>query len=138
MEVPPSSVLRTSARLATTLSGEVITSSGQNKGVLLPNTLVKAVDVVPIQLVNDTEIPISIHVGHVLGYTVECDAVLIVVPEETMVSKVDTQLPEHLVMLFQRSKRALNEKETEILKSLLVEFQDIFPKETMTWDVSKK
>ena len=81
-KVPPSSVLRTSARLATALSGKVvITSSGQSKGVLVTKTLIKAADVVPVQLVNDTEIPISIHAGHVLGYTVECDAILTVFPE---------------------------------------------------------
>ena len=76
-----------------------ITLSGSNKSVLLPNTLVKAADVVPIQLVNDTKIPISIHAGHVLGYAVECDAVLTDAPEK-VVSEDDTQFPEHLTGLF--------------------------------------
>ena len=75
--LPPSSVLRTSARLAKTLSGEIVISpSGKNKGASLPNTIVQAAEMVPIQLVNDTNIPILIHVGHVLGYAMECDVVL--------------------------------------------------------------
>ena len=77
LNLPPSSVLRTSARLAKTLSGEIVISpSGDNKGALLPNIIVQAAEIVPIQLVNDTNIPILIHIGHVLGYAMECDAVL--------------------------------------------------------------
>ena len=76
LNLPSSSVLRTSARLAKTLFGEIVTSpSGENKGALLPYTIVRAAELVPIQLVNDTNVLILIHVGHVLGYAMECDVV---------------------------------------------------------------
>ena len=81
--VPPSSVLRTSARLTKTLSGEiVIAPSGKNKGTLLPNTIVQAAETAPIQLINDKNFPILIHVSHVLGYAMECDVVLTENPQK--------------------------------------------------------
>ena len=67
LNLPPSSVLRTSAWLAKTC---------ENKSALLPNTIVQATEMVPIQLVNDTNVPILIHSGHMLGYVRICDVVL--------------------------------------------------------------
>ena len=127
LNLPPSSVLRTSARLAKTLSGEIVISqSGENKGVLLPNTIVQAAEMVPIQLVNDTNVPILIHVGHVLGYAMECDVVLTENSKKinagslekhpsnlekplTSLDELPTSLPDHLEGLFQCSKKFLNE-----------------------------
>ena len=57
LNLPPSCVLRTSAWLVKTLFGEiVILPSGENKGALLPNTIVQAAETVPIQLVSDTNV----------------------------------------------------------------------------------
>ena len=144
LNLPPSSVLRTSAWLAKTLSSEiVISSSGENKGALLPIIIVQAEEMVPIQLVNDTNIPILIHVGRVLGYAMECDAVLTEnckkinttslekrpsnsKKSSTSLDEIRTSLPDHLEGLFQRSKKFLNEEEAAILRSLLLKYQDIF------------
>ena len=145
LNLPPSTVLRTSARLAKTLSGEIVISpSGKNKGVLLPNTIVQAAEMVPIQLVNDTNVPILIPVGHVLGYAMECDVVLTENSKKINTSSLEkhssdlekpstslelhTSLPDHLEGLFQRSKKFLNEEEATILRSLLLKYQDIFSK----------
>ena len=146
LNLPPSSVLRTSARLAKTLSSEIVISpSGENKGALLPNTIVQATEMVPIQLVNDTNVPILIHVGHVLGYAMECDVLLTENSKKINTSSLEkhpsnlekpptsldglhTSLPDHLEGLFQCSKKFLNEEEAAILKSLLLKYQDIFSK----------
>ena len=77
ISVPPMSILRTTAITSIPSIGEmVIVSSGNNKGLLLPNTLVKSDVTVPIQLVNDTDSQIVLHQGHVLGYAVTCDVIM--------------------------------------------------------------
>ena len=74
VSIPPETVINTHARLDGCLKGEVvITSSGSNRGALLPNLLVEAKESVPIQLVNDSEHTIVLKIGHVLGDAVECE-----------------------------------------------------------------
>ena len=77
ISVPPMSILRTTAFTSIPGIGEmVIVSSGNNKGLLLPNTLVNSDVTVPIQLVNDTDSQIVLRQGHVLGYAVTCDVII--------------------------------------------------------------
>ena len=127
LNIPLSSVLRTSARLAKTLSGDiVISSSGENKGALLPNT-------VPIQLVSDPSIPIFIHVGHVLGYAMECDAVLSDIPIKAHTCNLDqlpTNLTDHLEGLLQCSKQFLNDGQAENLVSTTEVSRHVFKRKS--------
>ena len=132
LEIPPNCVLRATAGLTDTLSGDVVISStGHNKGALLPNILVKSRETVPIQLVNDTDDTIVLQRGHIVGNAVECDGVLLD-PKESIArneeSVTKTSLPEHLEGLWKRSGKSLNKQETQEVYSLLSEFQDIFSK----------
>ena len=108
-------------------------SSGNNKGLLLPNTLVKSDVTMPIQLVNDTNSQIVLHQGHVLGYAVTCDVIMDVCdsgwPNVREVNSVySNELPEHLQGLYQRSVKSLTPQEAGKLRTLLLEYQDTFSK----------
>ena len=78
IEIPPNTVMRTMARLNGKLQGDVVISpTGENNGALIPSILVtigKSCDV-PIQLVNDTALPIKLRSGHVLGNAMPCDQI---------------------------------------------------------------
>ena len=70
----PMSILRTTALTSISSIGEmVIVSSMNNKGLLLPNTLVNSDVTMLIQLVNDTDSQIVLCQAHVLGYAVIMD-----------------------------------------------------------------
>ena len=127
VSIPPETVINMHARLDGCLKGEIaITSSGSNRGVLLPNLLVEAEESVPIQLVNDSEHTIVLKTGHVLGDAVDCE---VLTASGDLVShevNMHSSLPEHLVGLFERSQKSLQPDQCQKLKSLLTEYQDIF------------
>ena len=128
VSIPPETVINTHARLDGCLQGDIaISSSGQNRGALLPNLLVKADETVPVQLVNDTDSVIVLKCGHVLGNAIECD-VLVVKEELTSDEHATSELPEHLIGLYQRSQKALTKEQSHKMKQLLTEYQDIFSK----------
>ena len=98
--IPPLSVMRVTVPVHMPFDVDmVITSSGHNKGALLPNTLIRTSDYVPMQFVNDTEKPISLRAGHLVGYAVPCDAILSEI-HVTQVQRVHAEtiieLSEHL------------------------------------------
>ena len=127
VSIPPKTVINTHARLDGCLKGEVvITSSGFNRGALLPNLLVEAKESVPIQLVNDSEHTSVLKTGHVLGDAVECEVLMASGDLESHEVNVHSNLPEHLVGLFERSQKSLQPEQCQKLKSLLTEYQDIF------------
>ena len=127
VSIPPETVINTHARLDGCLKGEVvITSSGSNRGALLPNLPVEAKESVPIQLVNDSEHTIVLKTGHVLGDAVECEVLTASGDLESHEVNVHSNLPEHLVGLFERSQKSLQPDQCRKLKSLLTEYQNIF------------
>ena len=130
-KIPPNSVVQTGALMKPKRTGEmVIVPGSDNKGVILPNMLVKADDIIHVQIVNDGDTFVHLHRGHVLGYAVECDIVL----QDEGVSSVTACilgrciLPNHLEDLYSRSVKILGEPEVEKVKLLLTNFQDIFSK----------
>ena len=130
--IPPLSVMRVTVPVDMPQDVDmVVTSSGHNKGALLPNTLIRTSDYVPLQFVNDTEKPVSLRAGHLVGYAVPCDAVLSEA-DVTHVQNVETEktfeLPEHLQGLYERSAKHLCPTEGNQVKNLLGQFQDIFSK----------
>ena len=134
LSVPPMSILRIAAITSIPSTGEmVIVSSGNNKGLLLPNTLVDSDVTVPIQLVNDTDSQIVLRQGHVFGYTVNCDVIMDDCDSDwPTVREVNTissgGLPEHLQGLYQRSVMSLTLQEAGKLRTLLLEYQNTFSK----------
>ena len=134
ISVPPMSILRTTAITSIPRVGEmVIVSSGNNKGLFLPNTLVNSDVTVPIQLVNDTDSQIVLRQGHVSGYAVTCDVIIDDCdsdwPTVREVNSVSSdELPEHLQGLYQRSVKSLTPQEAGKLRTLLLEYQDTFSK----------
>ena len=130
LEIPSNCVLRSTAMLTDILPGDVVISSARdNKGLLLPNMLVKSEEIVPIQLVNDTGDTIVLQCGHILGYAVECDGVLSDQKEPfTSTESKKLTFPDHLEGLLKCSIKSLNEQEAQEVRSLLLNFQDIFSK----------
>ena len=95
----------------------VISSAGDNKGLLLPNTLVKSEEIVPIQLVNDTDDTIVLQCGHILGYAVECDGDLSDQKEPfTSTECKHLTFPDHLEGCFTEIKHSINTGEEKPVK----------------------
>ena len=134
ISVPPMSIQKITAITSIPSKGEiVIVSSGNNKGLLLPNTLVNSGVIVLIQLVNDTDCQIVLHQGHLLGYALTCDVIMDGCdsdwPTVREVNSVSSdELPEHLQGLYQRFIKSLTMQEAGKLRTLLLEYQDTFSK----------
>ena len=116
----------------------VFEPAGNNKGLLISRTLYRGEIFVPSQVVNDSPKDIVLKTNHVLGHAVECDlviddeivraCVLKTVTAENSGNFVsdESNLPEHLVGLLERSKVKLSDSETEKVRSLLIQFEDTF------------
>ena len=128
------SILRTTAITSIPNTGEmVIVSSKNNKGLLLPNTLVNSDVTVLIQLVNHTDTQLVLGQSHVLCYTVTCDFIMDYCdsdwPTVREVNAISSEeLPEHSHGLYQRSVKSLTPQEAGKLRTLLLEYQNTFTK----------
>ena len=80
----------------------VFEPAGHNKGLLIPCTLCRGEIFVPLQVVNDSTNDIVLKTNHVLGHAVECENCGNSVSDES-------NLPEHLVGLLERSKVKLSD-----------------------------
>ena len=137
LTVPGNSVMLVQAKTSVSSNSDfVFEPAGENKGLLIPRTLCRGEIFVPLQVVNDSTNDIVLKPNHVLGHAVECDLVLDDKIVRTCVLKTvensdnsvsnESNLPEHLVGLLERSKVKLSDSETERVRSLLIQFQDTF------------
>ena len=137
LTVPGNSVMLVEAKTSVSSNNDfVFEPSGDNKGLLIPRTLCRGEMFIPLQVVNDSTNDIVLKSNHVLRHAVECDLVLddkilrtcvleAVENSDNSVSN-ESNLPEHLVGLLERSKVKLSDSETGKVRSLLIQFQDTF------------
>ena len=137
LTVPGNSVMLVAAKTSVSSNNDfVFEPAVDNKGLLIPRTLCRGEMFVPLQVVNDSTNDIVLKPNHVLGHAVECDLVLddkilrtcvleTVQNSDNSVSN-ESNLPEHLVGLLERSKVKLSDSETGKVRSLLIQFQDTF------------
>ncbi|MEW8548369.1 MAG: reverse transcriptase family protein, partial [Candidatus Thiodiazotropha sp.] len=96
------------------------------KGLLVSNSLVKPKNVV-LSLVNVTKKPIQVKQHTLVGSLSSIQNVDQLKSEESLSkAKSYAQLPEHLQTLLNGASEKLKKEQREALRSLLVEFQDIF------------
>ena len=79
---------------------------------------------VPLSLMNCTEMPIRIKQGTYVGSVQKAEVITQLKHEHTENSNI--KLPENLQPLLVKASSCLNPQETQQVKDLLLEFQDIF------------
>ena len=128
----------------------VITPTRKQKGLVIPSMVINGQEDVCVNIVNFSDKVVTLKRNHVIGIASECNTVY--EPDKateennnsneveldemnsyfTRTCKISTEenleLPSHLTDLFQRSTKNLSLEEQMKLKSLLMEYQDIFSK----------
>jgi hypothetical protein len=112
--VPPNSVMRVETQLSETLGGEYIVKAATKGEILIPRTLHKGGDNPVLCLINLSDHHVELKNGEVLAYAEEvCSKVEPVgiqhvdVAEQEGQEKGEREIPEHLINLFEKSKREL-------------------------------
>ena len=151
--VPPNSVRMTKCfSMLDNNQDYVITSVGDHHGLLIPSMLVQGQSKLSCSILNPTDKFIHLKAGHVIGNAVPSDIVLTAFSGDTVSEKEDTdssrnsmevpslrevqlqenssntEIPDHVKELLDRSKDGLDEWSFLQLRDLVVEYADVFSK----------
>lgn len=138
VRVEPFSSVQVLGHLDQHIAGTLVFNPCHNvKGLLSPHALVDNSDQVPVLLRNLSTRPVKLQKDVVIGTVSEVDQVANggkLQDHDKTNERFPVELPDHLIDLADRSTRDLTSEQSQSVQYLLLEFQDIFLKETLTWD----
>ena len=131
--IPPNSVMRVGAQLSESLEGDYIVRATTRGEILIPRTLHKGGNNPVLCLISLSDHHVELEMGLVLSYAEEVGPKgepvgikKVEIAEQEVQGEREREIPEHLVNLFEKSKKELTGQEQGHLKELLCEFEDVF------------